>query len=114
MENRDAAGRLMPGHKGLKPKGANNRLQGEIKDKITQFLSGELQNLDTIYAEVSAKDKLRFLGELLSYVLPKSKELSIETNIQESTAYINWTALSNKTLSEVLKHTKIDEHETEV
>lgn len=107
---RDENGRLKPGHKGLKPKGANNRLQSEIKNKITQFLAGELENIESIYSEVSPKDKLRFLSELLSYVLPKSKELLIED--ASSPAQVDLTKLSESALKEFLSLTKIHNEDT--
>lgn len=70
---RDAQGRLLPGHRGLRPKGSSNRLQGAIKEKLTEFIAGKLESLEEIYSEVQAKDKLKFLTELLAYILPKSK-----------------------------------------
>lgn len=97
---RDGKGRLMPGHKGLKPKGANNRLQSEVKEKITDFLNGKLETLEEIYSEVTPKDKLRFLTELLAYVLPKSKEFKIEDF--SGSLQIDYTKLSPKALKEVL------------
>jgi hypothetical protein len=108
---RDANGRLLPGHGGLKPKGATNRLQGEIKEKITLFLSGKLETLEEIYSEVSPKDKLHFLGELLAYVLPKSKELKIEGNTGETTARINYLALKESSLRDILQNTTNTEND---
>ena len=100
---RDDKGRLLPGHGGLKKPGSNNRLQGEIKNKITEFLAGKIENLEEIYSEVSAKDKLRFLSELLAYVLPKSKEI---TNINsEPQARINYSALPDEVLKQLLSNT---------
>ena len=110
---REENGRLRPGHKGLKPKGATNRLQGEIKEKITQFLSGELENLEAIYSEVSPKEKLHFLTELLAYVLPKSKELKIEDNSQKLVPQVAFEKLSENALREVLQHTNIEQDENE-
>ena len=104
---RDENGRLLPGHGGLKPKGATNRLQSEIKEKITLFLSGELENIESIYSEVSPKDKLHFLAELLGYVLPKSKELKIEDTTGNNTPQINFSALSESALKEILLHTHL-------
>jgi hypothetical protein len=80
---RDENGRLKPGHLGLKPKGATNRLQAEIKNKITEFLSGKIETIEEIYSQVGPKDKLRFLTELLAYILPKSKEITTESNQPE-------------------------------
>ena len=105
---RDENGRLRPGHKGLKPKGATNRLQGEIKEKITLFLSGKLEEIEAIYSEVSPKEKLHFLTELLAYVLPKSKELKIEDHSQSRTAQIDYTKLSPELLKELLANTTLD------
>jgi hypothetical protein len=110
---RDENGRLRPGHKGLKPKGATNRLQGEIKERITLFLSGKLESLEEIYSQVSPKEKLHFLTELLAYVLPKSKELKIEDHSQNRTAQIDYSKLSENTLMEILKNTNIEQDETE-
>lgn len=108
---RDDKGRLMSGHKGLKPKGANNRLQAEIKEKITEFLSGKIETLEEIYSEVGAKDKLRFITELLAYVLPKSKELTIESNYPEQSTYIDFKSLSPSALKEILNNTHTDDEE---
>lgn len=108
---RDENGRLRPGHKGLKPKGATNRLQGEIKEKITLFLSGKLENLEEIYSQVSPKEKLHFLAEILAYILPKSKELTIEDYSQSRNAQIDYTKLSESTLLEILQHTKLEQAE---
>lgn len=105
---RDDKGRLIPGHKGLKPKGANNRLQGEIKEKITLFLNGKLESIEDVYSEVAPKDKLRFLSELLAYVLPKSREIKIED--QKTFAQIDYTKLSDKALDEILDLTTISQN----
>jgi hypothetical protein len=103
---RDEKGRLLPGHGGLKKPGSNNRLQGEIKNKITEFLAGKLENLEDMYSKVSAKDKLRFLSELLAYVLPKCKEI---TNItSEPKARINYSALPDDVLKQVLNNTEYE------
>lgn len=101
---RDERGRLRPGHPGLKPRGASNRLQAEIKHKITDFLNGELDSLQDIYSQVSPKDKLRFLAELLAYILPKSKEISIGPQSEQ----VDLSALSESDLETLTKiHQKI-------
>jgi len=81
INSRDEKGRLLPGHGGLKKKGDKNRLQSEIKEKITEFLHCKIASLDEIFDEVSSKDKLRFLVEITSYVLPKSREMEEEITI---------------------------------
>jgi hypothetical protein len=106
---RDEKGRLTPGHKGLKPKGANNRLQSEIKEKITLFLNGKLERIEEVYSQVAPKDKLKFLSELLAYVLPKSREIKIEE--AEPIASFDYTKLSEASLKEVLALTTIQDNE---
>ena len=106
---RDDKGRLLPGHRGLKPKGASNRLQSEIKEKITLFLSGKLETLEEIFSQVSPKDKLRFLAELLGYVLPKSKEI-ISSSANEPRAIINYSKLPEDVLKQILNATTICEN----
>lgn len=97
---RDDKGRLLPGHGGLKKPGSKNRLQAEIKNKITEFLAGKVESLEEIYSEVSPKDKLRFLTELLAYILPKSKEIEIIGKSPEAEADL--TRLSDQTLKELI------------
>src|SRR5882724_3235149 len=96
--SRDEKGRLLPGHAGLKKKGSNNRLQSEIKEKITDFLNEKLDSIEEVFKEVAPKDKLRFLGELLGYVLPKSKEVSVEKPVDEGIDYTSWPGEDIKTL----------------
>lgn len=107
---RDDQGRLLPGHKGLKPKGATGRLQSEIKAKITEFLNGKLETLEDVYSQVSPKDKLNFLSELLAYVVPKSKELFID-DARQPNAVVDYSKLSESTLKEILTHTTIKHDE---
>lgn len=70
---RDEKGRLLPGHSGLKPQGATSRLPTEIKEKLTEFIAGKIITLDEIYEAASPKDRLKFLIELMSFVVPKMR-----------------------------------------
>lgn len=108
---RDNKGRLLAGHGGLKPKGASNKLQGEIKQKITDFLAGKLESLEEVYSQVTPRDKLRFLGELLGYVLPKSKEIISSSTDNEPKTSIDYSKLSEATLLEIIANTTISPNE---
>lgn len=104
---RNKDGTLKPGHNGLKPRGANNRLQHEIKNKITDFLNGKLETIEEIYSQVSPKEKLKFLLELLGYILPKSKEIFLD-NSEENRASIDYSKLPEDVLRQILNATTLE------
>lgn len=111
---RDERGRLLPGHEGLKRKGSNNKLQSEIKQKIADFLNGKLDTVEEIYNEVSPKDKLHFLGELLAYILPKSKIFLEETISKDDADLSLWADEDLRTLGNLYsKYNPSAPHETD-
>ncbi|MFA5189060.1 MAG: hypothetical protein WC460_06915 [Patescibacteria group bacterium] len=63
-----------------RPKGSQNRTTTEIKELINQFISGNLEDLQTNYDQLEAKDKLQFFRDLLKFVLPTQNQSEININ----------------------------------
>ncbi len=76
-----------PGNPG-KPKGAKNKVNQELRDKISEFLTG---NFSKIVSDFNAmgknekKDRTRLFIDLLQYGLPKLQATSLELNFEDLT-----------------------------
>lgn len=68
---RDAQGRLLKGHSGLKPKGATGLVTKEVRQALLDFVAGKVTDLDSIYELMTAKEKFKMLHAIMLMVLPK-------------------------------------------
>jgi hypothetical protein len=109
-KTRDEQGKLLPGHEGLRKPGTTNKLTVEVKTKIVEFIKGKIDSLEETYSAVSNKEKLRFIGELLPYVIPKQRELKIEDSTPGGfgNAKIDYTKLPPEVLKQILDATTIN------
>ena len=79
---------LMPYTKGIsgnkkgRPVGKPNKITQDVRDALKTFVEGNLSQIQTIFDELEPKDKIRFMIDLLPFVLPKlqSTQLQIEDN----------------------------------
>ena len=55
-----------------RPKGSVNKSTGETRAIIMKVVHGELENIDALMGELSAKERLDVTMKLLCYVLPKA------------------------------------------
>jgi len=60
---------------GGKLKGSPNKTTKELRDAINQFLSNNINAIQSDFDKLDAKDRLRFIDRMLNYALPK---LSVE------------------------------------
>lgn len=63
-----------------RPKGSPNRTTAEIKELINQFISGNLDDLQTNYDALEPEKKLQFFRDLLKYVIPTKESNDININ----------------------------------
>lgn len=56
---------------GGRKKGSPNKLNGTIKEIITQAATEELKNLPALLLQMTPKDKVDFILKLLPYLLPR-------------------------------------------
>lgn len=105
---RDQAGKFAPGHPGYKKPGSTNKIAGEIKSKLADFLKERFEDLPGLFDKLKPGEKARLLSDLLQYVLPKTRELHIDDDTEGvGRAYTDLTMLSERTLKELLNGTTI-------
>lgn len=97
-EPRDERGRLLPGHGGMKPKGAKS----ELRKKVNEFVTEKWDELPDLFNSLKPKDKLLFFSELLPYCLPKLKQIDLEITNAFAVNQVDLTRLSPEALNEVL------------
>lgn len=81
MENMDARnqdGTFKSGHTGFKPKGSVNEFQKTTREKLGEFLKLKIDDLESIYKELPAREKAKFLLAMIEFFVPKQKELYVE------------------------------------
>ncbi len=69
---------------GRKP-GAKNKVNMELRERITAFLNGNFDTVAEDFKNLSAKDKLKFYTDLLQYGVPKLQATSTEVDFDNMT-----------------------------
>jgi hypothetical protein len=73
--------------------GTPNKVTGELRTVITDFLNGEFENVKKEFKKLEPKDKLKFYTDLLQYGLPKLQATSLD---------FDFNKLSDEQLNEVI------------
>ncbi|WP_290706647.1 DUF5681 domain-containing protein [Flavihumibacter sp. CACIAM 22H1] len=60
-----------------RPKGSRNKVSGELRSMISEFLEGEFQTIKREFKRLSARDKAKLYTDLLNYALPKLQSTSL-------------------------------------
>lgn len=68
-------------YKGRK-KGIPNKITKDIREALHSFIEGNLSSIEATFNELEPKDKIRFMIDILPFVLPKlqSTQLQVEDN----------------------------------
>lgn len=74
---RDAKGHFLPGHKGLKPKGAVMKLDYGLREKLSVFLMEKSKELPGLWKRLNDHDKARLFIDIAAFVIPKQKDISV-------------------------------------
>jgi hypothetical protein len=72
-----------------KPKGAKNKINADLRERISGFLTDQFPNVMAEYETLSAKDKLKFYTELMQYGIPKLQSVDVHADIQKTLASLN-------------------------
>lgn len=87
---RNGKGQFATGNSG-KVKGTINKNTKILRRSIGQFLVNNIGNVQEEYDELKPKDKLRFIADILPYVVPKMQTVQAESNTKVSGAItISW------------------------
>jgi len=63
-----------------RPKGTTNKTTIELKQLLTQMLTGYLDELNTQSDQLTLRDKLNFSRYVLPYILPKLNNVTLTEN----------------------------------
>jgi hypothetical protein len=73
-------GKFEKGNPG-KPKGAKNKVNSQMRDLIQQLFDNNFDTIQQDLEELDPKDRLKFLSDLLPYLLPKLQSTTHSTKI---------------------------------
>lgn len=68
---------------GGRMQGTPNKLTTEVRKKISDALSNSIENLESDLSTLSTKERLDLVAKLLNFILPKLKEVEINTDDKE-------------------------------
>lgn len=81
-------GKFEKGNAG-RPKGAKNKVNGQMRDLIQRLFDDNFDTIQQDLDSLEAKDRLKFLSDLLPYLLPKlqsttySQKLDLDSMSEE-------------------------------
>jgi len=73
-------GKFEKGNSG-RPKGAKNKVNSQMRDLIQKLFDDNYQKIQQDLEVLEAKDRLKFLSDLLPYLLPKLQSTMYSQNI---------------------------------
>ena len=68
----------MSGNPKGKPKGATNKNTKELRGKIALILNNHIDKVEQDLKDLSAKDRLNILLQLMKFVTPQLKQVEVE------------------------------------
>ena len=75
---RDDKGRFAEGNEG-RPKGSVNKSSNEIRETFQLLLSNNLEKIQDDLNELEAKDRIKLLLDLASFIIPKMKSVDLKS-----------------------------------
>ena len=80
---RDDKGRFAEGNTG-RPKGSVNKSSNEIRETFQLLLSNNLEKIQDDLNELEAKDRIKLLLDLASFIIPKMKAIDVKSENTEA------------------------------
>lgn len=65
---------------GGRTQGTPNKITTEMRKKISDALNNSIENLESDLATLNTKERLEIVAKLLNFILPKLKEVEINTD----------------------------------
>lgn len=94
-------GKFEKGNAG-RPKGAKNKINGQMRDLIQQLFDANFDTIQEDLESLESKDRLKFMTDLLPYLLPKLQSTTHSTQIDIDN-------LSNEELDTLIERITLDE-----
>jgi hypothetical protein len=73
-------GRFLNGNPG-KPKGAVTKISGKVRESLVKFMEDNIDAVQESFDQLTAKEKLGFISEILSYAVPKLSATQTENDV---------------------------------
>ena len=80
---RDDKGRFAEGNEG-RPKGSVNKSSNEIRETFQLLLENNLEKIQDDLNELEAKDRIKLLLDLASFIIPKMKSVDLTADKKET------------------------------
>ncbi|MFO7656340.1 MAG: hypothetical protein R6W78_04675 [Bacteroidales bacterium] len=64
-----------------RPRGSKNKATEVIRQKVEDFITLKIDEVETVWKQLEAKDKMQFLTKILDFVMPKLKATDSDLNI---------------------------------
>jgi hypothetical protein len=88
---------------GGRQKGTPNKITKEVRERIQDIINTELESIDNLLAELTAKERLDIIIKLLPYVVAKQVETSQDPEVKtpiDGEAYLRMIERQFKTMIE--------------
>ncbi len=66
-----------------KPKGAKDKINQELRQRISDFLNGEFETVTNDFKKLDPKDKLKFYTDLMQYGIPKLQATTLDIDFEQ-------------------------------
>jgi hypothetical protein len=70
-----------------KPVGAESKSKKELRDKITLIVNGQVDKVEQDLNNLSSKDRLNILLQLMRFVTPQLKAIELDSTIQDNSDF---------------------------
>ena len=68
-----------------RPKGTPNKITADLRQRISDFLDGNFDEVTKEWRQLEGKDKLAFYRDLLKYAIPQLSNMSADISIDRLT-----------------------------
>jgi hypothetical protein len=82
-DKRDEQGKFVAGNSG-RPIGSKNLASSQIRDTFQLLLSNNLEKIQEDLNELEAKDRIKLLLDLASFIIPKMKSVDLKEDKTET------------------------------
>lgn len=70
---------------GGRPKGTPNKITGELREWISQFINENKDQIQKDFLSLDAKDRIQMFEKLLKYALPSLQSTTLTTDFERMT-----------------------------
>ena len=61
-----------------RPKGSENKIKRELREVLTAFIEDKIAHIDIFFEELTSREKVRLISEILPYCIPKLNNMDLK------------------------------------